>query len=313
MSTIMPGDFKPFLTPYGRGLIVLYKKRSAELENLRGEMFKVDTSENAFEGSYHMVGIPGTVPLAPPNTDVRYTSFQLGPAVYVVFPPRALAVSMAREVRDDDKTGRIVKMVAPELAEVANETKEWQAVQVLNNGFTTGAYPTIDNLPFFSTVHPLVQANTLTGATVFANRLPAGAALSIGALTTIRAIGLRNAAYSGRLDPIIYNTLWVAPEDLTLAEQIVASTRVLGSNNNDPNPFGPEGKYRLRVRMNPRFLPGQWYLSDGKGDIVYWDRIKDEFMPHMDWSSRTLLQQIYFRNGIQAQSPFGWFGVPAPA
>lgn len=310
MATIMRSDFLPLMTPEaGRGFNAIWDKTEKELAtdeqtNFRKRVFREEKTDNPFEKSMHLIGIPGTVPRIPEGTDVRYARPKQGPPVYATFPEYRLAVAMTRIAQEDDKSGLLARMIPRELGEVYNLTQELQAAAFFENGFTAGAYPTIDGLSLFATNHPLVNGNVLSGATTWSNRLATDGALSAATLTTARAQGMRAANLSGRLRPIMYDTLIVAPEGLTYAEQLVASMQVLGSNNNDPNP-----SFIRKLRIIVCYYwqdPDMWVLVDSKnGDLVWWNRRQRAFDTHADWSSKVLLFDVSGRWSTMAGTSYG--------
>jgi hypothetical protein len=303
-------DFPVFMTPKGmNGLRILFDQTEGLLPDQRGELFRVKDTDNPFEQSIGTVGI-GLVPRKPEANPVRFDAPRQGRPVTYVFPTYSLATAISREAQEDDKTNQLVPMITRELKWAMSETMEQNAFDILNDGFTLQGYEP-DGVPLFSENHPLLRIAP-DGATDWSNMAASGGtALGITSLESARATMLQTRNDSGRFTAKNPATLWVHTSKLALAEKIVGTPQVLGSNDNDKNLF-----YRnLVVKATPRIEnPDAWFLqAGGTNPFVWWNRRPARMETDLDLISAVTILIISARWGRGFDDPRGWFGSDGAA
>lgn len=161
-----------------------------------------------------------------------------------------LGFSISEEAVDDGKFDYIADAIG-KMAASARETQEQAGMDILNNGF--GSETTADGQPVFDAAH-----TTPTGTITFANEPSSGADLSFTSLSSALTEFDKNFRGDSGIYYKIKPKYLVVPSDLKLsAKQIVASSQIAGSQNNDINPFQDD----LIILSSPNLTDSDaWFL-----------------------------------------------------
>ncbi len=180
----------------------------------------------------------------------------------------ALRYMITREAREDDLYGPVMRM-GSELGNAAVYTQEIQAMGPFNNSAATQYTAGGTGYPLLSTTHFRQDDGT------WSNKLSSGADLSNESLDTLLTqVRTGTLDHRGHKKMIRPKYLMVGPSDQRLAQRIIRSSQIQGSNDNDVNPFKDD---QLEViTMTHMTDDGRWYLVADKGDTTlnWFDRRK---------------------------------------
>ena len=276
------------------------------IENFRDQWYTVKDTKDPFWQTFGMVGM-GNAVRKPEGTVGRYDKFGMGRPFTMVFPTWSLGVALSREAMEDDTQDIIGPMITKGLKLAINEAMEEDAVSQFNDGFTVVGWES-DGQALFSTSHPIIRPG-VDGVTTWSNRHATDAALSISALDAAYTTLRTQKSDSGRwlrFDKPVY--LDVHPTMLPTALRILQTERVIGSNYNDKNLY-----YKaLQPRANPRFTnPYAWFLTSDDNDFLWMNRVKPEFITHVDDVIDGTLIRTRARWGRGAVTPRGVYGSNA--
>ena len=291
---ITRNDFPLFMQPDRLGLLKknAWDAQEKLLGEMRGDYFKIAGTDKSFIASHSMVGIENARRMREGRAPTL-TAPAMGRPTAMVFPTWGIAVAISREAQEDDADNVLVPFCAKELRIAASLAQEEDAVSQYNDGFTAQGWEN-DGKAIFAVDHPLIKPSP-SGATVYGNRHPTDAALSMTALDTARIASYQMVNDSGRFTKkIIYKYLDVAPALEPYANQLMRTPRSLGNNYNDPNIH--QGS--LIVRVNPRFTTStMWSLQSDDHDWRWYDRVKPQFITEVDKISGITILFVRFRHG----------------
>jgi len=226
-----------------------YKRYAQEWKPI----FEVESSEKAYEEDVLLAGLAGA-PVKPEGAPVTYDS---GGEAYVSrynHETIALAFALTEEAEEDNLYGSLGSKYSKALARSMVHTKEVKGAAILNNGFNA-AFPGGDNVPLFSTAHPLwgggTQSNTFTTQADLSETSLEEACIQISKWVDERGINI--AATPLRL---------ITPSDLGfVSERIMASQYRPGTADNDVNALKSKGKVPGGSFENHRLTdPNAWFL-----------------------------------------------------
>lgn len=264
-------------------------------------IMQVRDSTRAFETEQGITGF-GYVPLKREGEEAAYDDPIQGFPKVFLHEAYSLKYRITREAIDDDQYGELGKRMAANLEVSCRATQERLAGFVLNNAFTD-ATGSPDGMPLCSTAHPLL------GGGVYGNMPTIPAALSGPSLqngiTTLR----RTLTDRGIQSMYKATHLVVPPELQFLAKQLMASTKVLGSNYNDPNPVMGE----FNVIVDDYITnPDMWFLmvEQDQRPIIWYDRVAITPEDYTDNSTRDVVFGVYFRSSAGFNGWRGIYGSP---
>jgi hypothetical protein len=229
-------------------------------------IFKRETSDKLYEVRLGMVGM-GLPTLKSELQSPRVDQPKQGRPVKYVHTTYAMETRLSVEAKNDDRYGKLSRMIVPEMTRNFSLLQEYQHADIFNLGFTTQGYEP-DGVSLFNTAHPLVNG-VIGGVTTVSNRSSTDAALSITSLAAARTTLRKTRTESGKLTPLTAKYLVVGPSQLSLAEEIVRSTLkpgqfTGGTQPNDQNVFGPAGNYHLEIicwdYLDESLNPNAWFL-----------------------------------------------------
>lgn len=155
--TMVRGNFAQLMAPGLHGTFAHWlqlKQRKEEYSHI----FNIETSDKAFEDEVEFSGL-GPMVTKPEGESVIYQDAIQGGTKRYIHSVYALGVRTSWELFDDDQYGLIMQ-VPKALARSAHFTREIQAWNVFNLGFTT--ITTSDGVSLFNNQHPLLGGTQAT-------------------------------------------------------------------------------------------------------------------------------------------------------
>lgn len=265
------------------------------------KFFDVRSSSKAYETVAGMTGL-STVPGKYEGKDAVYDDPLAG--FYQVFYhlTYGLKFRVTREAMEDDQYAMLGSKQTANLAKSVRATQDILGASIFNNGFTsTVGAP--DSVPLYSTSHPLI------GGGVYANRPSTNAALSLTSLQAAINTMLLTLDDRSIITSYAPTKLIVPPSLQFLAQQLMQTPRVLGSNNNDVNVI--MGRFQVEVweRLSS---PTAWFLQCDNADngLVWYNKRVPEFKSYTDNNTEDAIFGTSFRCSAGQENWRGNYGSP---
>lgn len=284
------------------------------------KIFNLETGTGAFEQEAEFSGL-GPLNQKPEATQVFYDDAIQGGSKIYLHLPWALGVRTSFELFRDDKYN-LIKQVPKALARSAQFTREQQAFNVFNQGFTNSVVTT-DGVSIFNTQHPLLGgtrattigpgiSNIIAAAGTYPNRPLVDADFSVTALQN----GMDQ--YERLIDsqglPVVLKPKYVLipPEVRWIAREILGSPHA---------PYTGENQINSLVAEDLQYCVGHyltsstaWFLLCEKEShqLKYFDRdpLDEDYAD--DFDTRSLKEMCYMRFSVGATSWMGVFGSNGP-
>jgi hypothetical protein len=238
------------------GLNALFGLEYARYGEEHKEIYETETSERSFEEETKLSGF-SAAPVKNEGSAIAYDNAQEAWTARYNHETIALGFSLTEEAIEDNLYDSLSARYTKALARAMAYTKQVKAANVLNNGFTNSAqYYGGDNVPLFSSAHPLVSGGTnsnipSTPADLNETSLE-NAVIQIAAWTDER--GLLIAAKPRKL---------VVPPALQfVATRLLETELRVGTNDNDVNALKNNGSIPEGYTIN-HFLTDNnaWFLT----------------------------------------------------
>lgn len=192
----------------------LFRLNFEQAPSRRAELFKqLQTERDIWQSTeIHDLGLFKEIP---EGTEYSFERGKQGASKTLKPVKYGLGFSISEEAVEDGKFDMIADHVR-RLARSGRESQEIQAMNILNNGFTTET--TADGVSLFNTAHPLPSGGT------YRNRLSSDADLSVTSLETMltdfetQFVGDSGIIY--RIEP---RKIVVAPANKRLAKELIGS------------------------------------------------------------------------------------------
>ncbi len=204
----------------------------------------------------------------------------------------AKGIRVTRELLDDELYG-VIKKRTQALAKSARYRKEYDHALLFNYANATTYYTGGDELELLSAAHKIAGNPAVT----FSN-YSASTDLSLTALETafngIRRFPDDTTAASAMYINLEPKALLIPPELEWAAIQLLQSTGLPGSGDNDVNPM----KSRLEIIVWPLITDTDaWFVLADKSDVapVSFDRVPLEFDNDKDFNTKDILVSAYTR------------------
>lgn len=216
-----------------------------------------------------------------------------------------LGISISQEAIDDGKIDLVADMVR-KMGRSAKESKEVNAMNIFNNGFSTET--TADGLALFHTAHLLPS-----GAT-FRNKLSADSDLSVTSLeTALYDFETQFVGDSGIIERLTPKYLLVNPSSKRYAMELTQSMGKPDSADNNLNSFRDEG---LTVISSPHLTDTDaWFLVAAPSDngLRVISRKDVETKSNEEFDTDAIKYKACYREVIGAVHPKGIIGTPGAA
>ena len=236
------------------GLNALFGLEYARYGEEHKELYEIEASERSFEEETKLSGF-SAAPVKNEGSAIAYDNAQEAWTARYNHETIALGFSLTEEAIEDNLYDSLSARYTKGLARAMAYTKQVKAASTLNNGFSA-AFVGGDNVPLFSTAHPLVNGGTnsntpSTQADLNETSLE-NAVIQIAAWTDER--GLLIAAKPKKL---------VVPPALQFVATRLLDTELrVGTNNNDINAIKNNGSVSEGYTIN-HFLTdnNSWFLT----------------------------------------------------
>jgi hypothetical protein len=238
------------------GLNALFGLEYARYGEEHKEIYDTETSERSFEEETKLSGF-SAAPVKNEGSAIRYDNGQEAWTARYNHETIAMGFSLTEEAIEDNLYDSLSARYTKGLARSMAYTKQVKAAAVINNGFTnTAAYYGGDNVPLFSTAHPLVSggtnSNTQTTMTDLNETSLESAVIQIAGWTDER--GLLIAAKPRKLI--------VPPNLMFVATRLLETELRVGTTDNDINALKNNGSIPEGYTVN-HFITdtNSWYLT----------------------------------------------------
>jgi len=217
------------------GLNALFGLEYARYGEEHKEIYDTETSERSFEEETKLSGFTAA-PVKNEGSAIRYDNGQEAWTARYNHETIAMGFSLTEEAIEDNLYDSLSARYTKGLARSMAYTKQVKAAAVINNGFTNAAaYYGGDNVPLFSTAHPLVSggtnSNTQTTMTDLNETSLESAVIQIAGWTDER--GLLIAAKPRKLI--------VPPNLMFVATRLLETELRVGTTDNDINALKNNG------------------------------------------------------------------------
>jgi hypothetical protein len=217
------------------GLNALFGLEYARYGEEHKEIYDTETSERSFEEETKLSGFTAA-PVKNEGSAIRYDNGQEAWTARYNHETIAMGFSLTEEAIEDNLYDSLSARYTKALARSMAYTKQVKAAAVINNGFTnSAAYYGGDNVPLFSTAHPLVSggtnSNTQTTMTDLNETSLEAAVIQIAGWTDER--GLLIAAKPRKLI--------VPPNLMFVATRLLETELRVGTTDNDINALKNNG------------------------------------------------------------------------
>ena len=238
------------------GLNALFGLEYARYGEEHKEIYDTETSERSFEEETKLSGFTAA-PVKNEGSAIRYDNGQEAWTARYNHETIAMGFSLTEEAIEDNLYDSLSARYTKALARSMAYTKQVKAAAVINNGFTNSSqYYGGDNVPLFSTAHPLVSggtnSNTQTTMTDLNETSLEAAVIQIAGWTDER--GLLIAAKPRKLI--------VPPNLMFVATRLLETELRVGTTDNDINALKNNGSIPEGYTVN-HFLTDTngWYLT----------------------------------------------------
>lgn len=316
--TMVRGQFAQLMAPGLHGKFVEWTTLLQRKEEYT-QIFHVENSDKAFEDEVQFSGL-GPMVEKPEGEGVSYTDAIQGGTKRYLHSTYALGCRTSWELYEDDQY-KIIMQVPKALARSAQFTKEQQAWNVFNLGFTT--VTTTDGVSLFHNQHPLLggtQAtnigpgltNVISAAGTFPNRPATDIDISFTAIQL--AINQFERLIDSQGLPIMLKpTMLVIPPELKwIARELLASPHKPYTADNEINALLNEDlKYFVSHYLTSQ---SAWFMLCEKEShqLKFFNRkaLDEDFAD--DFDTRSIKQISFMRFSVGATHWLGTWGSNGP-
>jgi hypothetical protein len=241
------------------GLNAVVGLEYGQVDNEHLGLFDIEKSERSFEEEVMMTGL-GTAPVKLEGAPVQFDDMQETFSTRYNHNTVALAFAITEEAFEDNLYDTWSKARAKALGRGMANTKQVQAANVFNNGFST-SFPGGDGSPLFSTTH-----QTITGAQSNADTADLSetavqnAFIAISLYKDDRGILIGATGELILLPPQLQFTAFkILKSDLSTTLQTNSTTGI--TNVNDVNALRAMGYFPKGMKINRRLTdPDAWFI-----------------------------------------------------
>lgn len=318
--TMVRGQFSQLQAPGLHDLFVHWidlLQRKTEYTHV----FHEETNEkDAFVDEAEFAAFVGGMPEKPEGEAITYLDAVQGGVKRYEWKSYGLGCRSSWELYDDDQYG-LIKQVPKALARAAHFTKEQNAWNVFNLGFTS--QKTIDGGSLFSTQHNLLGGaaatnigpgltNIISAAGTYPNRPPTDTDLSLTALQQAINIYERMIDASGMPSTIVPKLLVIPPPLKFIAREILGSPH---------KPYTSDNEINALLEEDLHYFVGHYLTSDSAWFLIsekeshtlkFFTRhpLDEDFSD--DFDTRSIKQISFMRFVADVTNWFGTFGSNGP-
>lgn len=277
------------------GLNAIFGQEYDRYENEHAAIFVTESSQRSFEEEVLFTAFAA----APAKAEGAAVSYDDARESYVArynHKTVALAFRITEEAMEDNLYDTLSSRLTKALARSMAHTKQVEAANIMNNGFTGGQFVGGDGVALFSTVHPMVD-----GATQ-GNKPAVDVDLSESALEA--ALIDISEWDDDRGIPIACQArkLCVAPANVFVAERLLMTDKRVGTANNDVNAMYNMGMFPEGYGVNHRFTdPDAWFITtDCPDGLKHFERVSMSTAMEGDFETGNV------RYKARERYSFGW-------
>ena len=286
------------------GLNALFGMEYSRYGEEHKEIYETETSERSFEEETKLSGF-SAAPVKAEGQAIAYDNAQEAWTTRYNHETIALGFSITEEAIEDNLYESLSARYTKALARAMAYTKQVKAAAVLNNGFSA-AYVGGDNVPLFSTAHPLVNGETNS------NRPAVAADLNE---TSLEAAVIQIAGWTDERGLLIAakpRKLVIPPALMFVATRLLETELRVGTNNNDINALKNNGAIPGGYTVN-HFLtdPNAWFLTtDVPNGMKHFVRMPLSNSMDGDFDTGNVRYKARERYSFGWSDPLGMFGSP---
>jgi hypothetical protein len=316
--TMVRGQFAQLMAPGLHDTFVHWLDLLQREEEF-SQIFNMETSDKAFEDEVEFSGL-GAMPEKPEGESITYQDAIQGGSKRYTHSTYGLGVRTSWELYEDDQYNLIMQ-VPKALARAAQFTKEQQAWNVFNLGFTT--VTTTDGVSLFNNQHPLLGGvaatnigpgltNVIGAAGTYPNRPATDLDFSITALQL--AINQNERLIDSQGIPVMMkqSKVVIPPELKWVAREVLGSSYKPYTSDNEINAL-------LKEDLNyfvSHYLTSQsaWFMvaekQSHKLKFITRKELDEDFSD--DFDTRSIKQISFMRFSVGATSWIGTWGSNGP-
>jgi len=305
LSDLYGSTMLPVLEEFFQAEIALHPSR-------RDELFKIVSTDRDIWQSTELHDMDLFSEIAE-GTAYKFARPKQGADKTLVVSKFGLGFSISEEAVEDGKFDNIADAVR-KLARSGRESQEINAMNIINNGFSTET--TADGRPLFDTAH------TLPSGLSFRNELSTAADLSATSLETMLSdFETEFIGDGGQIYDVTPRVLLVHPDNKRLAKELIGSELKATTANdstgitnvNNMNSFREEG---LRVVSSPHLTDtDSWYMLAMPEEtglrIVQRKPLETKAATgDQGFANDAIFYKARYREVIGATHPYGVYGSP---
>ena len=286
------------------GLNALFGMEYSRYGEEHKEIYETETSERSFEEETKLSGF-SAAPVKNEGQAIAYDNAQEAWTTRYNHETIALGFSITEEAIEDNLYDSLSARYTKALARAMAYTKQVKSASVLNNGFSA-AYVGGDNVPLFSTAHPLVNGETNS------NRPAVAADLNE---TSLEAAVIQIAAWTDERGLLIAakpRKLIVPPALMFVATRLLETELRVGTTDNDINALKNNGSIPGGYTVN-HFLtdPNAWFLTtDVPNGMKHFVRMPLANSMDGDFDTGNVRYKARERYSFGWSDPLGMYGSP---
>ena len=286
------------------GLNALFGMEYSRYGEEHKEIYETETSERSFEEETKLSGF-SAAPVKNEGQAIAYDNAQEAWTTRYNHETIALGFSITEEAIEDNLYDSLSARYTKALARAMAYTKQVKSASVLNNGFSA-AYVGGDNVPLFSTAHPLVNGETNS------NRPAVAADLNE---TSLEAAVIQIAAWTDERGLLIAakpRKLIVPPALMFVATRLLETELRVGTADNDINALKNNGSIPGGYTVN-HFLtdPNAWFLTtDVPNGMKHFVRMPLANSMDGDFDTGNVRYKARERYSFGWSDPLGMYGSP---
>ena len=268
------------------------------------ELYETEASERSFEEETKLSGF-SAAPVKNEGGAISYDNAQEAFTARYTHETIALGFSVTEEAIEDNLYDSLSARYTKALARAMSYTKQVKAASVLNNGFTNStSYYGGDNVPLFSTAHPLVSGGT--NSNTFSTQSDLNE-------TSLEAATIQIAAWTDERGLLIAakpRKLIIPPALMFVATRLLETTLRVGTNNNDINAIKNNGTVPEGYAVN-HFLTdtNAWFLlTDVPNGLKHFERTPLQNSMDGDFDTGNVRYKSRERYSFGWSDPLGVFG-----
>lgn len=286
---------------------VLFYQEADEQPTMYDKVFNIQPSSKAYEDWFEVSGL-GQFRLKPEGTPISYDDPAQGTKRRVVHQTYGLGARISFE-SVDDKQFDVINKIPKDIGPAGREAQEILAWSMLNTGFVTTTYTTIDGLALFSTAHTMLKPKDPTAATQ-SNMANPGVALSITGLEDMLTTMRLTKSTTDRFTPFKPEWVIVHPSKAHLLYQLLETQNEPFTNENQVSTVRTS-----RTGIKPLDVPwltatNAWFGLSSKRDhkLTYHNRMDLTFDTGVDMQTKDNLMDGMFRASAAPKHHFGTYG-----